>query len=126
MVSTTHKRAARRALDRVGRDVTLRNYERSESGGRESWSATASSPHTITARVDRTQSPTTDRSLRETGEPEADVSVYIRDDASGASNIRDGGGEGASEIDVDGVTYAVIQRDVQDNGLYALECERVS
>lgn len=165
MVNASIKRAARRAHSRLARDVTIRNYERTESGGRESWSPTTQSPETIPARVERTTRSDTDRSLRESGEPEADVTVYIEstdalvltsgesetipagetryvtdvDVASSATltingtlvvgfidAIRDGGGEGATEIDVDGNTYVVIRRDVQDNGLYALDCERVS
>lgn len=131
MVNDRLKRTARRALDRAGVDVRLQNYSLSESGGRQKRSATSSSPHTITGRVERTASASPDRGLRETGEPEADAVVYIRDDASGASSIRDGGGRGASEIDLDtsgsfSADYSIIRSDDQDNGLLALECERVS
>lgn len=126
MTHPSTKRAARRGIDRAGRDVTLRNYDLSESGGRQTRSETSSSPHTITARVERGTQPTTDRSLRETGEPQADATFYIRDDASGASSLRDGGGRGASELDIDGETYVLVRQDDQDNGILVLECERQS
>jgi len=124
MTNPATKRAARRAIDRAGRDVTLRNYDLSESGGRQERSVTSSSPHTITARVERSGGASTDRDIRETGEPTADVTIYVADDDSGVGSIRDGGGRGASEIDVDNETYLVVQNDDQDNGLLALECER--
>lgn len=159
------KRAAKRALNRHGRDATIRNFERSEGGGRETWSEASNSPQTLTVRVDRSGSYSPDRDQRETGEPETDITVYVQttdqlvldsgeshtvpsgetqfytdtqvaDDATLTVNgtlvvgfidsIRDGGGEGATEIDIDGQTYVVIRKDVQDNGLWALDCERVS
>lgn len=126
MTNSRTKRVARRAIDRVGRDVTLRNFTTSTSGGRESVSETNNSPHTITARIERATSASPDRGIRETGEPQADATVYIADDASGTSSLRDGGGEAASEIGADGETYIVIQSDGQDNGVLALECERQS
>lgn len=124
MPRAARKRAARQSVDRHGRDITLRNFESSESGGRETWTETTDSPHTVTARLDRSTRPRPDRDAAATGEPMADVTPYIRDDASGISNLRGGGGEGASEIEADGITYIVVQADNQDNGLYALECER--
>lgn len=131
MSTAAGKRAARKALDRAGRDVRLQNYDLSESSGRETRSATAGSPHTIAARTDMGQRTRPDRSIRESGEPEADATIYIRDDADGASSIRDGGGRGASEIDEStsgsfNADWLVIQSHDQDNGLIALEVERVS
>lgn len=125
MVRRTQKRSHRRALDRHGRDVTLRNYNSSsEDDYGEVWSETADSPHTVTARVDRSRAPTPDRDARQEGEVSADVEVYIKDDTTAASNLRDGGGKGATEIDVDGETYVVLRSNDQDNGLLELTCER--
>lgn len=116
---------AHEGLEEFGREIAdaLTNYERSESGGRETWTATSASPHTITLRLEQASvAPSPDRNAMATGEVATSTTIYVKDTVTG---IRDGGGEGASEITVDGQTYVVVQQTDQDNGLYALHCERV-
>lgn len=125
MSRTGRKRAARRAIDRHGRDVTLRNYESSsETDYGEEWSETSGSPHTIKALVERRRELRTNRTAEQSGQIESEVAIYVKDDTTAATNLRDGGGRGATQIDVDGETYLVIRSDDQDNGLLLLHCRR--
>lgn len=115
--------AAHRAIDRLGRDVTLQNYSKTgEDDYGEDWSA--DSPQTIKARVAKASGfplVETDRRMIEQGEVNTPTEVYIKDSVTG---IRDGGGEGASEIEVDGETLVVLQIDDNDRGVIRLICER--
>lgn len=115
--------AARRALKRAGRSVTIRNYTQNGTE-RPDWNQTSGSPYTVKARVDYRSTP---RQVSDEfgASPDIDVDVWIDETAAGGvSEIRDGGGQGASEIDVDEITLVVILKDVQDNGLMRLSCVR--
>lgn len=128
MTNTPLKRANRRVLTREGTTVDLYNYTESSANRAEVWSQTGSSPHTISARVDLRNTPRPSRDVRETGDVEVDARIHIADDASGVSNIRDGGGQGASTIDVDRdgtEDYRVLKNFDPDNGLLRLDCELI-
>lgn len=120
MTNATLKRVARRALERAGRDVTLRNY--SKTGEDDYGENYSSSTQTVTARVVRSSvaNPQRDAFGADT---DADAEIYVSDQING---ITDGGGDGASEVDVDGQTYVVVQLDDQDNGQYCLLCVRAA
>lgn len=126
MVRASQKRARRRALDRHGQAVDLTNYEDTgEDNFGENWDPTADSPKTVTARVDRQTRPRPDRDFREVADIDTAAAIYVKDSVTG---IRDGGGEGATEVDVDqdgDPEYRVLEADDQDNGLVRLNCERV-
>lgn len=129
MPNTSVSSTARRALDDAGQTVDLTNYTADDTTERvQTWNETSSSPHSITARVDVRTQPRTSRGVREEGDVDVDASVYIADDASGVSSIRDGGGQGASVIDVeqDGTDdFRVLVKNDQDNGVVELQCERI-
>jgi len=115
--------AAERALERIGRNVTIRNYVQ-VGNERPSWDLTSGSPYTVKARVDYSTSPL-QVSDAQTTNVDIDVDVFILETAAGGvSEIRDGGGQGATEVDVDGVTMVAMLKDVQDNGLIRLACVR--
>lgn len=115
---------AGRTLSRLGRDVTLHNYEKvSEDDYGENYSERTGSPHTVTARVVRSSGPEVQRDAFG-ADVDVDAEIYIEDGTTAASNIVDSGGDGATRIDVDGHTYVVLQDDVQDNGLRRLVCRR--
>lgn len=128
MSRSTRRRAARRSVDRHGQSVNLTNYEEDDSERVQTWSADSDSPHSITARVDLRNQPRQTGSIRESGDAEVDARIYIADDADGVGSIRDGGGKGASTIDVDQdgtEDYRVLVAFDEDNGLKRLDCERI-
>lgn len=118
------KGAQRRVLEARGVEVTVRNYTRSTSDGRESWSETAGSPHTLTALVDPTRAPRPERDAYDAGEVAVQRSFHIETGTTAESNTRDGGGEGATEVDYDGQTWVVLQLEARNTGLTELICER--
>lgn len=118
---------AARALARVGRDVTLRNFSSTSEDdygpNRDSTTET-----TVKGRVDR-RTPTEDdidRTALAQGEVANIVDVYLDAADSAVQNITAGGGELASEVDVDGETLYVLVADDQDNGLIRATCVRES
>jgi len=115
--------AVSRALDRVGRTVTIRNYV--ETGtDRPEYSETTGSPYDVSARVDYKSTPSQVIDAHGS-DVDIDVDVWIQENAAGGvSEITDGAGQGASEIDVDGETMIVMLVDVQDNGLVRLASVR--
>lgn len=129
MSKTVRKRANRRGVDRHGKSVDLTNYTKSEDDYTQDWSETTDSPHTINARVQQRRGvPRPSRDVRETGDIEADFSLFIRDDADGIDNIRDGGGQGASTFDTDqdGTDdLRVLLKYDEDNGIVRLDAERI-
>lgn len=126
MTNARLKRVARRTLRRAGRDVTLRNYfVASEDDYGENYDPVAGSPFTVTARVERSTAATPNRDAFG-ADVEADVEIFVESGTSAAAGLSDGAGDGASEIDVDGQTYVVLQLDDQDNGLLRLLCVRAA
>jgi hypothetical protein len=117
--------AARRALSRAGREVSLSNRKKiGEDDYGPNFDETTDSPHTVTARVDRDTSAEVVRDSSGS-EVRVDADIFIRDDTAAVNDGLDGGGhKGASRVDVDGETYVVIQIDRQDNGLLRLETAR--
>lgn len=118
------KGAQRRLLRQHGDSIVLRNYARTESGGRESWNETTDSPYTLQALVDPTRRPRVSRDAYDAGEIDVLRSFHIESGTPAANEVRDGGGESASEIDYGGQTWYVIQIDDRDTGLAELVCER--
>lgn len=129
MPNTSVSNTARRALDHAGQTINLTNYTADNTTERvQTWNETTNSPHSITARVNVRTQPRVSRDMREEGDVDIDATVFIPDDASGVSGIRDGGGQGASVIDVDqdGTDdYRVLVNNDQDNGVIRLACERI-
>jgi hypothetical protein len=121
------------SVDTHGETVDLYNYTENTTERVPTWEATGSSPHSIAARVDiRTTSARRAADAGEAGDAAIDVRVYLKDDASGVSSIRDGGGHGASVIDPDqdgvgddGADYRVLVNHDEGNGLKRLDCERI-
>lgn len=118
------KGAQRRLLAKRGQSITLRNYTRSTSDGRELWSQTTDSPHSLSALVDPTQQPSPDRDAYDAGEVDVVRSFHIESGTTAADNARDGGGEGATEIDYNSQTWAVLQLDDRGTGLTECVCKR--
>lgn len=115
--------AASRALDRAGRDVTLTVYEKTgEDEYGENFSESPNTPATVKARVVRS-SVTLERDAR-AASVDAPVEVFVKDDIPDVDLLKDGGGDGAADIQVDGETLVVALKDVQDNGLIRLVCRR--
>jgi hypothetical protein len=115
------KGAQKRLLAHEGQPVRLRNYEKQESDGRQIWTETNPSPHDVTALVDPATTPRADRGIYDASDIELSRSFHIKSDASPAvSNVRDGGGEGASEIEYDNQTWIVLYREDRATGLIEL------
>jgi hypothetical protein len=112
--------AVSRAIDRIGRTVVIRNYTNSGTD-RPDWSETTGSPYNVKARVDYGSTPQQIADAYST-EADIDVDVWIKEDAISTSEITDGAGQGATEVDVDGETLIVMLKDVQDNDLIRLAC----
>jgi hypothetical protein len=117
------KGAQQRLLAHEGQPVQLRNYEKTESGGRQIWSETADSPHTVTALIDPATTPTPDRDVYDAGDINLTRSFHIKSGTAAVSNLRDGGGEGATELDYGGRTWLVLHREDPQTGLVELVCE---
>jgi len=116
--------AASRTLDRVGREVQLRNrveVDRDDYG--PEYDDTADSPHPLQARVDVDSDAGV---VRDAGGSEVRVEADIFIDASttAVANVTEGGHGGATRVEVDGTTYVVVVKDDQDNGLLRLLCGR--
>ena len=114
--------AARRALDRAGRDVEVINFQKTgEDEYGENYDPVRPAP-VVSARVVVGGV----ESLRDQFGADADVDADIFvDDA--VAITRDGGGDGATQIDVDGDgdgEYVVVFANDQGNGLTRLVCRR--
>lgn len=124
MSKTIRKRAARRSIDRHGKEVTLVNKS---DGGNEDYpggySDTTNSPHTIVARAYSSSQGQPERTEQVSGEGDFKRIFIAKDNASGVDNINDGAGPGASEITEAGNTWIVTFVDSQDNGVIRIECE---
>lgn len=118
------KGAQKKLLKHQGASVTLRNYTRSTSDGRETWSETAGSPHTVSALVDPTQQPRPERDAYDAGDVDVMRSFHIESGTTAESNARDSGGEGATEVDYGNQTWRVLQIEDRGTGLTELICER--
>jgi hypothetical protein len=136
--------AARRAIRRLGsgRDVEIRTWKQvgSDAYG-EDYAEVSGSPATIPATVDFPTTADPDRSAREQG-VDADVVVYLATDdlytvggfeyggatwggvfggtfaGTSTGAVIDGGGEGASEVKIDGVWYRVLVSNRYPKGGY--------
>lgn len=120
--------ATRRNSAQLTSTVDLTNYSSDTSERIETWTATADSPHSITARVDVRNTPRRADTVRESGDAEVDARIYVPDDASGVDSIRDGGGKGASTIDADqdGTDdWRVVLKHDEGGGLIRLDAERI-
>lgn len=120
--------ASHRNSVQLDQTVALTNYETNSTERVETWEATSGSPHNVSARVDLRSTPRVIETVRESGDAEVDGRVYLPDDASGVSSIRDGGGKGASTVDEDedGTDdWRVIVLHDEQNGLVRLDCERI-
>ena len=115
--------AQKRLLAHEGQNVTLRNYEKTESDGRQIWTETSVSPHSVTALVDPATTPSPDRDVYDAGDIDLTRSFHIENGTAAVSNLRDGGGEGATELDYDGRTWIVLHREARQTGLVELVCE---
>lgn len=118
MDSITH-----RELERHGRpiDLILKSLDEENEYG-ETYSDTTES---VIARVMQSNAPTPRRSHQEADDYDADSTVFIKNTVSG---ITDGGGQGATGVDVDldgSAEYRVLNSFDQDNGLIQLTCERL-
>lgn len=123
MVRASQKRARRRALDRHGQSVDLKTF--SKTGEDDHGPEYDDSTTAVTARVDRSARANPNRDAFG-ADVEADAEVFVKDTVTG---IRDGGGDGASEIDIDqdgDFELAVLVADDQDNGLIRLFCTRLA
>jgi hypothetical protein len=114
------KGALHRLLALVGEQVRLRNYEKRESDGRQIWTETTASPHDVTALVDPATTPRADRGIYDASDIELSRSFHIKSESSAASNLRDGGGDGASEIEYDNQVWIVLYREDRATGLIEL------
>lgn len=117
------RRAYRRELDRHGQDVDLVTY--TKTGEDEYGEDYDETTKTVTARVTSRRQLTVDRSHQEAGTVNTDFDVYVKDSVTG---ITDGGGRGATEVDVDQdgePEFVVLVLDDQGNGLYRLGSERL-
>lgn len=102
---TTEARTTRKLVDRHGTSATLTNYESTgEDDYGEMWAETADSPKTIPVVPGTRQQPGPDRDSYDAGSVTVDQVWLVEDTVDG---IRDGGGEGASRLDVGGQTYVV-------------------
>lgn len=117
---TRISRAARRAIDRHGIDITHRYFTKQSDSeyGEEYDSGTT---ETITARIDRSSSGSDfERDPRES-RIQGRRLIHVKDSVS---NIVDGGDDGASEFDFHGETYVCMMKDDLGNGTYRLALER--
>jgi hypothetical protein len=114
------KGAQHRLLAHEGQPVQLRNYEKRESDGRQIWTETTASPHDVTALVDPATTPRADRGIYDASDIELSRSFHINPSSQAAANLRDGGGEGASEIEYDSQVWIVLYREDRATGLSEL------
>lgn len=121
-IAPTHHNHQRR-IDNHGSSITLTNYaEGTENNYGYEWDETTNSPYTILARSWERQAPTIVSDERDQGKEDVDRNFAIKANADGASEIRDGGGKGASRIEYNNETFYVLNKDTQENGLIILEC----
>lgn len=107
-----------RLIDKVGRDLSHTYFEKvGEDDYGENYEQYS---ETITGRITRAGTIQQERS-QHSAAIDVDSTIYIKTDD--AANVNDGGGDGASEFDVDGNTYIVLQSANQDNGLTRLDCQ---
>jgi hypothetical protein len=101
-------REGRRQIKRMGVPVTLTTKEQLSQGSHGSqWAASADSPHSIMAVPDPGGS-TVEQDFSGMDD-EADIVFMVRDDLSDTTDgeLRDGGGEDASEIEYYDTTFRV-------------------
>lgn len=111
--------ATARLIDKIGRDLEFTHFEKvGENDYGEVYDETS---ETITGRINRSGTLVQQRN-EHSASIQVDAIVYIKIDDG--DNVNADGGDGSSQIDVDGQTYIVMQADVQDNGLLRLDCER--
>jgi len=114
-------RATRRSIDQHGESATLTNYEQTgEDDYGEHWAETSDSPKAILVLPGTRRQPSAERSAYEAGEAVVDAIYLAKDTVTG---IRDGGGEGASGLAVDGQEYLVVDA-VDRAGATRLYCVR--
>lgn len=123
-IAPTHQNHQRR-IDNHGSSITLTNYtEGTENEYGYEWNETTNSPHTILAYTwlaQRSSENVSDE--RDQGQDKTNRMFALKEGSSGVSEIRDGGGKGASRIEFDGDTFYVLNKDNQKSGLIVLECE---
>lgn len=118
--STSH-----RAIERVGQDVELTVYEKTgEDEHGENYSESPNTPTTVKARVDRGVA-NVERDAR-AASVDAQAEIFIRDDVPDVDLLKDEGGDGAARVKANGITYVVVLKDDQDNGIIRLFCRRKS
>lgn len=121
----SHDRATHRAILRNGTGASLTNYEKTgEDDYGETWSETSGSPHAVRVIRDSRNTPRAERSAYQNAAVDVDAQFLLSDDVTGTDAIRDGGGEGASVLTVDGTDYVVIE-EIRQGGAITLACERV-
>lgn len=117
------KRVTRRELERHGQQVNVVLKTQTDVG--EYGETFDETVETVAARVTSSTEMTPSRSHREAGDISTDIDVFVADTISG---VTDGGGEGATEVDLDrsgDPRYVVLLLHNQDNGLLRLGCERL-
>jgi len=123
--------ATRRAIDRHGENLTIRNYARgaSDAHGDAERVETADSPYATRGRVDAENTPQADRDAGGTI-LDYDVRIYIAAESSAGTErafapslTGVGDDEPPSEIERDahGRTYRVVRARNQSNGLLAID-----
>lgn len=113
------KHAINRMIDKIGRPLTHVYYTQDgEDNYGEVWEPNT---ETIPGRINRSGTVMQQRS-EHSASVDVDASIYVK--ADDAQNVSDGGGDGASEFEIDGRTYVVLQKDNQDTGLVRLDCDR--
>lgn len=113
---------SRSFVEQHGRSVDHHYYERLESDGREGWPEASNSPDTIPAIPDTSgTSPMFNRDTREASVATRRV-YHVPSDVD--TDFRDGGGDGASQIEDDGSRWVVMDKDTLGNGLYRLITRR--
>lgn len=119
--------AHQQTVERHGTAVELINYnENEDSDYGPNPTQTAESPHSILARAWTASGSQIDSDNRDSADIEIDRYVLIKDNASGADNITEGGGRGASVVKEGGSDYYVVFKNKFDNGTIRLECRRKS
>lgn len=107
-----------RLIDKIGRNLTHTYFEK--VGEDDYGEIYDEHTETIPGRITRAGTIQQERS-QHSAAIDVDSTIYIKTDD--AANVNDGGGDGASEFDVDENKYIVLQSVNQDNGLTRLDCQ---